>query len=77
MPRITQGVVLRIEPNEAKDSKFQKFAPDNLPRKAALNLYQDARFREGEPLWRSGRAGRGSIVDRIIYAKTNAYKFEK
>jgi hypothetical protein len=70
-----QGVVLRIEPNVAKDSKFQKFAPVTY-RKKRPSIYAKTLDFAKESLF-GDQAGRArSIMDRIIYAKTDAYRFE-
>jgi hypothetical protein len=70
------GVVLRIEPNVAKDSKFQKFAPVTYQEKRPAICAKTLDFAKGSLFGdRSTRAR--STLDRIIYAKTNEYMFER
>ena len=71
----SRGIVLRIEPNVQKDSKFQKFAPVTYQQSRPPIFANTLDFaREG--LFGDQAARARSILDRIIYAKTNAYSFE-
>jgi hypothetical protein len=70
-----RGVVLRIEPNVAKDSKFQKFAPVTYQEKRP-SIYGNTLDFAKESLFGDQTALARSIMDQIIYAKTNDYKFE-
>jgi hypothetical protein len=71
-----QGVVLRIEPNVAKDSKFQKFAGVTYQEKRP-SIYGNTLDFANESLFGDQTARARAILDKIIYAKTNAHKFEK
>lgn len=70
-----QGTVLRIEPSIAKDSKFQKFAPVTY-RESRPSIYDKTLDFAKESLFGDHAARARAIMDRIIYAKTNDYKFE-
>jgi DUF2971 family protein len=70
-----QGVVLRIDPNVAKDSKFQKFAPVTYQEKRP-SIYSRTIDFARESLFGDQTAKARSIMDRIIYAKTNDHRFE-
>jgi DNA-dependent RNA polymerase auxiliary subunit epsilon len=69
------GIVLRIEPNVAKDSKFQLFRPvayhNSRPAlyDQTLGFLKDALFAEQSARIRA-------MMDKVIYAKTLRYKFE-
>ena len=71
-----QGVVLRIQPNVAKDSKFQKFAPVTYQEKRP-SIYGNTLDLAKESLFGDQTARARSILDRTVYAKTNEHKFEK
>ena len=71
-----RGVVLRIEPNVKKDSKFQKFAPVIYQEKRPA-IYAKTLDFATESLFGDRVARARSIMDRIIYTKTNEYAFEK
>jgi hypothetical protein len=71
-----QGVVLRIEPNVAKDSKFQLFAPVTYHEKRP-SVYDEILDFAKEGLFGDPGARARSTLDRIIYAKTNRYEFER
>lgn len=70
-----QGIVLRIEPNVAKDSKFQGFAPVTYQKKRPSIYAQTLDFAK-EGLFGNRAKRARSTMNRIIYAKTNEYKFE-
>jgi hypothetical protein len=70
------GAVVRIEPNVEKASKFELFRPVEY-RAARPALYdQTLDFLEGS-LFGDQQARSRAILDKIIYAKTLPYKFEK
>jgi Protein of unknown function (DUF2971) len=71
-----QGIVVRIEPNTEKASKFELFRPvEYRPTRPAL-YDQTLDFLEGS-LFGDQEARSLVILNRIIYAKTSRYKFEK
>ncbi len=70
------GVVIRITPNEAKDSKFKLFRKIDYVQ-ARPTLYQSVReFFEDGLFGDQGEKYR-MILDKIIYAKTLEFEFEK
>jgi hypothetical protein len=71
-----QGVVLRIEPNVAKESKFQKFKPVTYQEKRP-SIYEKTLDFAKEGLFGDQTARARSTLDRIIYAKTKNYEFER
>jgi hypothetical protein len=71
-----QGVVVRIEPNVAKASKFQKFKPVTYQEKRP-SIYERTLDFAKEGLFGDQTARARSILDRIIYAKTKDYEFER
>ena len=71
-----QGIVLRIEPNVAKASKFEKFAPVTYQEKRPSIYARTIDFAK-ESLFGDQAARARSTMDRIIYAKTNDYTFER
>jgi hypothetical protein len=70
-----QGIVLRIEPSLAKDSKFQKFAPVIYQEKRP-SIFPRTLDYANETLFGDQAARARESMDGIIYAKTNDYKFE-
>jgi hypothetical protein len=70
-----QGVTLRITPSEQKASKFLKFVPVTYQEKRPAIFAKTLDFAE-ETLFADQAARVRSIMNGIIYAKTNAYKFE-
>ena len=71
-----RGVVLRIEPNVAKDSKFQKFKPVIYQEKRPSIYEKTLDFAKEGPFGDQTARAR-SVMDRIICAKTNGYEFER
>jgi hypothetical protein len=71
----SRGIVLRIEPNVQKDPKFQKFAPVTY-QKSRPPIFANTLDFAKEALFGDQTARARSILDRIIYGKTNAYSFE-
>ena len=70
-----QGIVLRIQPNVAKDSKFQLFRPVQY-RASRPPLYDDTlSFLEGS-LFGDQLAKIREIMDKIIYWKTLDWEYE-
>jgi Protein of unknown function (DUF2971) len=70
-----QGIVLRVEPTVAKASKFEKFVPVTYQEKRP-SIYAKTLDYAKESLFGDQAARARSTMDRIIYAKTNDYKFE-
>jgi hypothetical protein len=69
-----KGIALRIEPNSAKDSKFQLFRPV-IYREKRPPLYEDTlEFVAG--LFGDQKARLEAMVERIIYAKTMEWEHE-
>ena len=69
-----KGIALRIEPNVAKDSKFQLFRPV-VYREKRPPLYDDTLDFIAESLF--GDQGRlEALLDKIIYSKTLAWQHE-
>ncbi len=70
-----KGVVLRIEGNVAKDSKFQRFVPVTYY-PARPPLYdRTLDFMEGS-LFGDQEATKRTMMDKIVYAKTLPHQFE-
>ncbi len=70
-----KGIVLRIEPNVAKDSKYQLFQPV-IYREKRPPLYDDTiKFIE-ESLFGDQKERINGIMRKIIYAKTLKFKHE-
>ena len=71
-----EGIVLRIEPNTEKASKFALFRPAIYRRSRPALYDQTLDFLKG-CLFDDQEARSRAILDKIIYAKTLPYKFEK
>jgi hypothetical protein len=70
-----EGVVLRIEPNIAKDSKFQRFQPV-IYRERRPPLYDDTMEFLAGGLFGDLEARTRAVMDKIIYAKTLKWQHE-
>lgn len=70
-----KGVSLRIEPNLAKDSKFQLFRPVTY-REKRPPLYEDTLEFSAGSLFGDHEARIKKIVERIIYTKTLDWQHE-
>jgi hypothetical protein len=70
-----QGIVLRITPSVAKDSKYLKFVPVTYQEKRPPIFAKTADF-AAESLFGNQTERARSVLEGIICAKTNAYKFE-
>jgi hypothetical protein len=70
-----EGILLRIEPNSAKGSKFELFRPVIYRRSRPALYEQTLDFIKG-CLFDDQQARTRAILDKIIYAKTLPYKFE-
>jgi hypothetical protein len=70
-----KGIMLRIEPNVAKDSKFQLFRPVIYSEKRPP-LYEDTLQFIADSLFGDQEARRKEILERIIYRKTLKWKHE-
>jgi hypothetical protein len=70
-----KGVSLRIQPNLAKDSKFQLFRPVTYREKRAP-LYEDTLEFSAGALFGDHEARITEIIDRIIYTKTLDWQHE-
>ena len=70
-----QGVMIRIEPNEAKDSKFKLF---KLVEYAAHrpSLYRSAFAFISEALYADQETSKKAILDKIVYTKTLDWEHE-
>jgi hypothetical protein len=71
----SQGIALRITPSVEKDSKFELFAPVTYSERRPP-IYANTIDFAGDTLFGDHTARTRSIMDNIIYSKTNAYKFE-
>jgi Protein of unknown function (DUF2971) len=69
------GIVLRIEPNVAKDSKFQLFRPVVYCEKRP-SLHDDALDFIARSLFGDQEAWRREILDKIVYTKTLQWQHE-
>ncbi len=70
-----EGIVLRIEPNVEKDSKFQKFFPVEY-RASRPPLYDDTlAFLEGS-LFGDQESRKRAMLEKIIYSKTLKWEYE-
>lgn len=69
-----KGIVLRIEPNVAKDSKFQNFRPVEY-RETRPPLYDDT-LDLVEGLFGDQIARRKAILEKIVYSKTLPWQHE-
>jgi Protein of unknown function (DUF2971) len=70
-----KGIVLRIEGNVAKDSKFRKFAPVTYYA-ARPPLYDQTLDFMRAGLFGDQEATKQAMMDKIIYAKKLAHQFE-
>jgi DUF2971 family protein len=70
-----EGIVLRIQPNDAKDSKFRLFQPVQY-RAARPPLYDDTLGFLEDSLFGDQMAKLREITDRIIYSKTLEWEYE-
>jgi Protein of unknown function (DUF2971) len=70
-----KGIMLRIEPNIKKDSKFQRFEPVIYHTKRPP-LYDDTMQYIAESLFGDQEARIHSIMKKIIYAKTLKWQHE-
>jgi hypothetical protein len=70
-----KGIVLRIEPNVSKDSKFQRFQPV-IYRNKRPALYDDTIEFIAGGLFGDQEARIRAIMEKIIYAKTLKWKHE-
>jgi Protein of unknown function (DUF2971) len=69
------GIALRIDPNVAKDSKFQRFLPVRY-RASRPSLYDETLdFIEGA-LFGDQEATKRAMLDKIIYSKTLKWEHE-
>lgn len=69
------GIMLRIEPNLAKDSKFQLFRPVTYSEKRPP-LYDDTLQFIADSLFGDQEGRRKAIIEKIIYTKTLRWKYE-
>lgn len=69
------GIALRITPNVENDSKYLKFAPVMYQEKRPPIFASTADF-AAESLFGNQTERARAVLEGIIYAKTNAYKFE-
>ena len=69
------GIALRIEPNVARDSKFQLFRPV-VYREARPPLYDDTLDFLAGSLFGNQEERRRAMLDKIIYAKTMKWHHE-
>ncbi len=70
-----KGIALRIEPNIAKDSKFQLFRPV-IYRAERPPLYEDAIEFVAGSLFGDQEARRKLMLEKILYSKTLDWKHE-
>ncbi len=70
-----KGIALRIEPNSAKDSKFQLFRPVTY-REKRPPLFEDTLEFIAGSLFGDQEAKREATLDKIIYAKTLKWAHE-
>jgi hypothetical protein len=70
-----KGVVLRIEPNVAKDSKFQRFQPV-IYRDKRPPLHDDTMEFIAGSLFGNQEARIRAIMEKIVYAKTLKWQHE-
>jgi hypothetical protein len=70
-----QGIALRITPSVEKDSKYLKFKPVTYQEKRPPIFARTADF-AAESLFGNQTERARSVLEGIVYAKTNAYKFE-
>ena len=70
-----KGVALRIEPNVAKDSKFQRFQPV-VYREKRPAFYDDTMEFIAGALFSDQEARIRAVVEKIVYAKTLKWQHE-
>ncbi len=70
-----KGIMLRIEPNVAKDSNFQLFRPVEY-REKRPPLYDDTLDFIAGSLFGDQEARRRAILEKIVYAKTLRWQHE-
>jgi hypothetical protein len=70
-----KGIVLRIEPNIAKDSKFQRFLPV-IYREKRPPLYDDTLDFIAESLFGDQEARAKALVEKIVFSKTLKWEHE-
>ena len=70
-----KGIALRIEPNLAKDSKFQLVRPV-IYREKRPPLYDDTLEFVAQSLFGNQETNRMAMVEKIIYAKTLEWEYE-
>jgi hypothetical protein len=70
-----KGIVLRIEANVAKDSKFQKFHPITYQAKRP-SLYEDAVSFLKSSVFADQEALKREMIDKIVCAKTLKWEYE-
>ncbi len=70
-----KGIVLRIESNMGKDSKFQLFRPVKY-RNVRPPLYDDTLQFIVDSLFGDQNACRIAMLEKIVYAKTLEYEYE-
>jgi len=70
------GIAIRIEPNLEKDSVFKLFRPVEYHRSRPA-LYDQPQDFLKEGLFADQAARPRTVLDKIIYAKTLRYRFEK
>jgi hypothetical protein len=70
-----RGIALRIEPNIAKDSKFQRFQPV-IYRETRPALYEDTMEFIAGGLFGDQEARIRAVMEKIVYAKTLKWQHE-
>lgn len=70
-----KGIALRIEPNVAKDSKFQLFRPVEY-RETRPPLYDDTLDFMAGSIFGDQEARRKAILEKIVYSKTLPWQYE-
>lgn len=70
-----KGIALRVEPNVAKDSKFQLFRPVEY-REKRPSLYDDTLSFIADSLFGDKEARIRATLDKIVYAKTFDWQHE-
>jgi hypothetical protein len=71
-----KGIVLKISPNVGKDSKFQRFLPVMYQARRPT-LYESAEAFQESGLFGNQLARIGDAMDKIVYAKTLEWEYEK
>lgn len=70
-----KGIALRIEPNQAKDSKFRLFQPV-IYREKRPPLYEDTIEFMADSLFGDQEARRKAMLEKIVYTKTLEWEHE-